>query len=269
MPSKAKSFEGFQFQSQRTGKKGLAFKGRKEKDERVPGWLGPVVRLLCREMETRGAVPHVLAGVESILTLPVPGGEKGMEREVEGKVLALVAAVWFLVVVRLRGVEGQGVETMRRKDRVREVLAGARGDEGVRERVEAGVGGGQDVWAGWDGGVLERDVNSWRKEIVGKGWRDLDWFVNVGEGVGVDGPGDVEDELGADPDVDVVMGENGAVEESGGRRARPGTMIQDMYCVTTEKREAFNEWKDMMLAHITELIADGYMERDDVGVAAA
>ena len=57
-----------------------------------------------------------------------------------------------------------------------------------------------------------------RKEIVGKGWRDLDWFVNVGEGVGVDGPGDVEDELGADPDVDVVMGENGAVEESGGRR---------------------------------------------------
>ena len=69
--------------------------------------------------------------------------------------------------------------------------------------------------------------------------------------------------------LDVVMGENGAVEESGGRRARPGTMIQDMYCVTTEKREAFNEWKDMMLAHITELIADGYMERDDVGVAAA
>ncbi|PVH84174.1 hypothetical protein DL98DRAFT_569170 [Cadophora sp. DSE1049] len=259
-PSKAKSFEGFQ--SQRTGKKGLLFKGRAEKDSRVPRWLGPVVRLLCREMETRAAVPHILAGVESILCLPCPGGERGKEREMEGKLLALVAAVWFLVVVRLRGTEGQGVETMARKNRVREVLGGARADEGVLERV----GEGEDAWAGWEDEGLERDVNSWRKEIVGKGWRELDWFVNVGDGVGVDGPGDVEDEAGTDTDVE--MGENEAVAESAGRRARPGTMIQDMYCVTREKRDVFNEWKDVMLAHITELMADGYIERDNVGVDA-
>ncbi|KAH7346547.1 origin recognition complex, subunit 6 [Rhexocercosporidium sp. MPI-PUGE-AT-0058] len=258
-PSKGKSFEGFQ--SQRTAKRGLAVKGREERDARVPRWLGPVVRLLCREMGTRGAVPHVLAGVESILCLPCPyaGGGKGME----GKLQALVGAVWFLVVVRLRGVERQGLETMARKDRVREVLGGARGDEGVLERV----GSGEEAWVGWEETVLERDVNSWRKEIVGKGWRELDWFTNIGEGVGVEGEGGEDADADADPDADVVMGEGGELLESAGRRARPGTMIQEQYCITREKREAFIEWKEMMLAHIEEVMADGYLERDDAKVA--
>ncbi|KAH6713791.1 origin recognition complex, subunit 6 [Leptodontidium sp. MPI-SDFR-AT-0119] len=257
-PSKGKSFEGFQ--SQRTAKRGLLVKGREERDGRVPRWLGPVVRLLCGEMGTRGAVPHVLAGVESILCLPCPHpkGDKGMQ----GKLPALVAAVWFLVVVRMRGVDGQGVETMARKDRVREVLGGAGGDEGVLERV----GSGEEAWMGWEEVVFERDVNSWRKEIVGKGWKELDWFTNIGDGVGVEGEGG--EDADADPDADVEMGENGEVIESAGRRARPGTMIQEQYCVTREKREAFIEWKEMMLAHIEEVMADGYMERDDAEVNA-
>ncbi|KAL2069672.1 hypothetical protein VTL71DRAFT_14351 [Oculimacula yallundae] len=257
-PSKAQSFE--HFQSQRTAKRGLVFKGRKEKDERVPRWLGPVVRLLCARMETRGAVPHVLAGVESILCLPCPGGEMGKGREVEGRLQALVAAMWFLVVVRLRGVEGQGIESMVRKNLVREVLAGAREDEGVKEKV----GSDEGAWIGWEEKVLEKDVNSWRKEIVGKGWRDLDWFKNVGEGVGVDGDGGED----RDEDGDVQMGENEEDVEFSGRRARPGTMIQEQYCVTREKREVYIEWRDMMLAHIEGLMADGYMERDDAEIDA-
>lgn len=243
-------------------KRKLVFKGREEKDKRVPKWLGPVVRLLCKEMETRAAVPHVLAGVESILCLPCPGGEKGNEREMEGKLQALVAAVWFLVVVRLRGVEGQGFETMKRKNRVREVLAGARGNEGVVERVESD----EEVWLGWEEEVLERDVNSWRKEIVHKGWRELDWFTNVGDGVGVEGDADTGED--ADADADIVMGENESAVESAGGRARLGTMIQEQYCVTREKREAFIEWKEMMLAYIEEVMADGYMDRDAAEVDA-
>lgn len=180
----------------------------------------------------------------------------------EGKLQALVAAVWFLVVVRLRGVEGQGFETMKRKNRVREVLAGARGNEGVVERVESD----EEVWLGWEEEVLERDVNSWRKEIVHKGWRELDWFTNVGDGVGVEGDADTGED--ADADADIVMGENESAVESAGGRARLGTMIQEQYCVTREKREAFIEWKEMMLAYIEEVMADGYMDRDAAEVDA-
>ncbi|CZS92814.1 uncharacterized protein RAG0_03314 [Rhynchosporium agropyri] len=257
-PSKAKSFENFR--SQRTAKRGLVFKGRQEKDDRVPRWLGPVVRLLCREMETRGAVPHVLAGVESVLCLPCPGGES----EMKGRVPALVAAVWFLVVVRMRGPERQGMETMKRKNMVREVLAAARTDEGVMEKM----GDEEGAWMGWEDTVAEKDVNSWRKEIVGKGWRELDWFTNIGEGVGVETDGDGDAGEDGDEGKDVQMGENQEGVEISGRRARPGTMIQEQYCVTIERREAYIEWRDNILEHIEKLMARGYMERDDAEIGA-
>lgn len=253
-PSKEKSFEGFK--TQRTGKKGLLYAGRKERDERVPGWVAPVVRLLCREMGTGRAVPHILAGVESVLCLPCPNGEKG-ERE-GGRVCALVAAVWFFVVVKMRGKERQGVENLQRKKRVREVLAGARTDEGVCGKV----GIGDENWVGWEEDVQERDVNKWRKEIVGKGWREMDWWENIEEGCGVEGEGgemDVDEE--EDEESTGGEGEGEMVVQRGG--GKPSTMIQQQFCVTEEKRVEYKLWKEAMLAKIEELIADGYMERDD------
>ncbi|OWP02036.1 hypothetical protein B2J93_1508 [Marssonina coronariae] len=241
-PSKEKSLEGFQ--SQRSAKKGLLFSGEQARDAKVPRWVAPVVRLLCREMQTRRAVPHILAGVESILCLPCPEGERG----VEGKIPALVAMVWFFVVVRMRGPRGQALEGVKRTERVRDVLRGAKDDERVLERV----GGDEAAWAGWEA-VEPRDVNAWRKEIANKGWKDLDWYRNIGEGVGVDGDEEAEDEEMPDGDADeVVLPEKG--------RMRAGTMIQEQFRVTRARRLEYEEWKSALLAKISEMSADGYTE---------
>ncbi|PBP25705.1 Origin recognition complex subunit 6 (ORC6) [Diplocarpon rosae] len=217
-PSKEKSLEGFQ--SQRSAKKGLLFSGKEARDEKVPRWVAPVVRLLCREMQTRRAVPHILAGVESILCLPCPAGQ----REMEGKIPALVAMVWFFVVIRMRGQGGQAYEGVKRTERVRDVLRGAKDDEGVLERV----GEDDGAWAGWEA-VEQRHVNAWRKEIASKGWKDLDWYRNIAEGVDVDGDEDAGDEEMPDASsAEVALPEKA--------RMRTGTMIQEQFCVTPAKR---------------------------------
>ncbi|PBP23236.1 Origin recognition complex subunit 6 (ORC6) [Diplocarpon rosae] len=223
---------------------------RREDAEKVPRWVAPVVRLLCREMQTRRAVPHILAGVESILCLPCPAGE----REIEGKIPALVAMVWFFVVIRMRGQGGQAFEGVKRTERVREVLRVAKDNESVLERV----GEDEGAWAGWEV-VEQRDVNAWRKEIASKGWKDLDWYRNIGEGEGVDGDEDAGDEEmpGASSD-EVVLPEKG--------RMRTGTMIQEQFRVTPAKRLEYEEWKSAMLAKISKMLADGHEEKDPAEV---
>lgn len=238
-PSKAASFADFQ--SQRSAKRGLLFAGRTNKEEKVPRWVGPVVRLLCREMETRRAVPHVLAGVESILCLPCPAGKRG----IEGKLPALVAMVWFFVVVRMRGKEGRAVEGTKRTERVREILARAKDDEQVRDRV----GDGEGAWTGWEE-VEQRDVNAWRGEIVGNGWREMDWWTNIEEGIGVDGGEEDGDEEMLDVDVNRnFVGEVG--------RRKPRTMIQEQFYVTDAKRADFRAWKETLIAKIAEISQEG------------
>ncbi|KAN0119929.1 Origin recognition complex, subunit 6 [Hyaloscypha variabilis] len=251
-PGKEKSFESFR--KNRAEKKGLKYTSNKEKDERVPRWVGPVVRLLCREMNTPRAVPHLLAGVESVLCLPCPSDPNGEnEKGMEGKIPALIAALWFFVVMRMRGKEGQVKENMARKKMVIVVLARAKEDESVRERV----GEEEEDWEGWEE-VVEKDVNSWRKEIVVKEWKKMDWFENIVEGCGVDGetPSDTDDNDDDDDDMSEEV-------ESDFRRAAPGSMIQGKYIVTSRKKKEYEEWRDMMLAKIDEMIEDGIL---DVGM---
>ncbi|KAJ5051787.1 uncharacterized protein L3040_001558 [Drepanopeziza brunnea f. sp. 'multigermtubi'] len=245
-PSRAQSLSGFQ--SQRSAKRGLLFPARRDKEGKVPKWVGPVVRLLCREMGTRKAVPHVLAGVESILCLPCPKGEGA----VEGKVPALVAMVWFFVVLKMRGPEGRAVEGVKRTERVREVLRGAREDGEVRARL----GERDEAWTGWEE-VKQKDVNAWRGEIVEKGWRELDWWTNIEEGVGVDGEEEHEheDEEMLDLGVEVVR-------EIG--RTKPRTMIQEQFCVNDAKRAEFQAWKEALLVRIAGISKDpGLTGNDD------
>jgi origin recognition complex subunit 6 len=169
----------------------------------------------------------------------------------QGKIPALIAALWFFVVVKMRGKEAQGKENLGRKKMVRDVLLRAQGDEGVRERV----GEEEGAWEGWEE-VVEKDVNAWRREIVDKGWREMDWFKNIVEGCGVDG--DDESDQDESDDDDVVM-----IEETGkdSRRAATGSMIQEKYnYLSLAKRKEFEDWKGIMLAKIQDLIDEGAMD---------
>jgi origin recognition complex subunit 6 len=239
-PSRAKSLEGFR-KNHRTPKKGLQFSASKDKEEKIPRWVAPSIRLLCRELETPKAVPHVLAGVESILTLPPPDGSDGAKAD---KLVGLIAAVWFFVVIRLRGESQQGKENLQRKKLARDVLAKAREDRDVLTRA----GTDENDWAGWEA-VEERDVNNWRKEIVAKGWRQMDWFENIAEGSGVEGIVNVElTESEDDSEGDYVPER---------RRGRPGTMHQDKYdYLSATKQREYENWRLEMLSKIEGLLAE-------------
>jgi origin recognition complex subunit 6 len=192
-----------------------------------------------------------LAGVETVLCLPLLEGNGEEGKRLKGKIPALISAIWFFVVVKMRGKENQGRETLARKKLAREILAGAREDTGIIERV----GKEEESWRGYEAAVDERDVNAWRKEIVTRGWKMMDWFENIDEGCGVDGvpaasESDVEEEM-----VEMV--------EMVGKEARVGggTMIQEKFNYLSEvKRREFEEWKMGMMVRIDELIAEGIMD---------
>lgn len=132
---------------------------------------------------------------------------------------------------------------------VRDVLCGANLDEGVRSRV----GEEEGAWEGWEE-VVDKDVASWRKEIVGREWREMDWFGNIVEGCGVDG--EVESELDESGDDDLLIEETGKEV----RRAATGSMIQEKYnYLSPAKMKEYAEWRATMLAKIDEMIADGIM----------
>jgi origin recognition complex subunit 6 len=199
----------------------------------------------------------LLAGVESVICLPCPSdpnGEGG--KGVEGKIPALIAALWFFVVVKMRGKEGQGKENIQRKKMARDVLAGAQGDEWVREKV----GEEEGAWEGWEQ-VVDKDVNTWRMEIVEKGWREMDWFRNIVEGCGVDGDGESDDDGSNDEDDDIIE-----EIENGVRRPAVGSMIQEKYnYLSLAKRKEYAAWEGMMLAKIRKMIADGGIDTEMEG----
>lgn len=185
-------------------------------------------------------MPHVLAGVESILTLPPPAGGNV---QVDGKLPALIAAVWFFVVTRMRGPSQQGVENMVRKTKVREVLAAAREDDLVLRKV----GEEEDSWKGWERDIRERDVNDWRKEILRASWKEGDWYRNIDEGAGVDG------------EMEEIDEEMGKEEERKERK-----VLRDRYDYLSEaNRQEFAQWKSVVFAKIDDLIKGGTL--DDSG----
>lgn len=108
-------------------------------------------------------------------------------------------------------------------------------------------------WEKWEDFVV-KDINEWVKEIDEKGWRQLDWFLNIETGAGVAGGerkiGDVigdEEEGGGDV----------RIPGKGGLRARLGTMFQDRVdYLSEENREDYRVWKEGILKRIEEIEAE-------------
>jgi origin recognition complex subunit 6 len=199
-----------------------------------------------------------MAGVESVLTLPPPGTEYSIDTpRLEGKIPALIAAIWFFVAVRMRGRAEQGKETSLRKKLARESLINARSNPIVVGKV----GDEEENWKAWEE-VDEKDVNAWRKEIVGRGWREMDWFANVQEGVGVElEDGDVE-EGGSDEDMD-MGGKDG--QERGQRGNGQGKVVLDKYDYLSEaKQRDYQEWRTALLAEVHGLLEEAINEESDV-----
>jgi len=227
----------------------LQYGGSKEKDERVPKWIPPVVRMLCTELETRKAIPHVLAGVESVLCLPPPqiedGQEKGKEKKMEGKIPALIAAVWFWVLGRLTGKDTNGEEYKKRRQMVMDVLATVEDSKWVAERV----GEDEEDWEGWEV-VRSKDIQGWVIELKEKAWLEMDWYENIVEDADVDGVGEGEDD---------DLESSRTFEELS--RAGLGTMKLDKFDYLTErKRMEYEVWKRKMLRMIDELVEEGVLD---------
>lgn len=159
------------------------------------------VRRLCAALEAPAAPPHVLAGVSSILTLPLPGlggtADEGPRKR--DKIAVLIIAVFLFVATRLVGRETSGGEYSRRKE------------VGIQALRGVGGGGGEDGEEEIEG----RDVDGWVREIGARGWQTLDWFANVREGSGLGlGPGGEEEEQEEEGSVDEGGGESGVVGET-------------------------------------------------------
>ncbi|RDL37250.1 uncharacterized protein BP5553_04683 [Venustampulla echinocandica] len=231
------------FSKNRVPKSGLQYGNEKQRDERVPKWVPPVVRKLCAEMDTQTAIPHVLAGVESILCLP-------LAKRSGTKLPALVAAVWFFVIQELTGKNISKREFTQRRTRVLEVFSSLREDEEIIEKI----GDGEEVWGSWED-VGFADVQAWIVEVTQGDWLEMDWFVNIGSS-GDDG--DAMDVDGEEEDQDID-------DMSAPRRNQMGMgrMMQDEYdYLSAENQEEYAEWREIMLSTIDDLIKEGIMNMD-------
>jgi origin recognition complex subunit 6 len=251
-PAKEKSLEGFR--SNRTPKRGLKYASNKEKGK-LPKWVGPAIRKICTEFDAGKAVPHVWAGVESVLYLPCPkdmdGDENMQEGKMEGKLPALVAAVWFYAVTRMTGKETNKKDLFEWKKGVLRILRGLKEDEVMLAKV----GDEEESWESWEH-VSMTNLNNWISEIIEKGWSEMDWYTNIEAGSGASGRVDVEDEDEDEEDEEVM-------ERSSKRvlRAGLGTMMQPKFdYLSDEKRDEYAVWKEAMLAKIDDLVTRGIMD---------
>lgn len=212
----------------------------------MPKWLPPVVRKLCREMDTRTAIPHVLAGVESILCLPPTSRS-------ETKLPALVVAVWFFVLQELTGKNTSSREFTERRKRVLEIFASVKEDEDI----VAKIGDGEDAWKGWEV-VGSADVQAWIVEVTNGDWLEMDWFVNIGSVDDHEDSMDVDGEERGDEDY-------ADLKVPKGDQMGMGRMMQDEYdYLSAENQEQYGKWREAMLSTIDDLIKEGIMDMDPV-----
>jgi origin recognition complex subunit 6 len=248
-PSKDKSFEGFR--TNRTPRPGLKYAGMK--NVLLPRWVGPAIRTVCKEMDTGNAVPHVFAGVETLLFLLPP---QAGEQKLEGKIAALIAAVWFYVTVKMEAAPTDDQAFRQRRKRVFGILKGLKGDEAVNAKV----GEGEEAWEGWDV-VTVKDVDAWLLEITEKGWLRMEWYGNVEDGGGVSG--DVPDEEEDHDEEDEQIKRVQKRKKEWGKNVGRGSMKQDEFdYLSEEKKHAHAVWKEAMLAIIDKQIASGILHHD-------
>ena len=220
----------------------------------MPKWVGPAIRKICVEFDTGRAVPHVWAGVESVLFLPCPvdGTRKGKGEKMEGKLAALVATIWLFVVAALESKKTSKQELFEDKKRLLGVLKGLKGDEGLAKRV------GEEGWEGWedlDGigmKIWMAQIDDWINFVITGGWLEMEWRTNIAAASGASGRMEENDELERDEEDEEPERESKRM-----RRIGLGTMMQAKFdYLSDEKREAYAIWKENMLARIDALTAD-------------
>lgn len=207
-------------------------------------------------MGAPAAIPSVLAGVTSCLTLPSPipteRGKHGKEGEQDEifKTPALIAAVYFFVRTRLLGREVDGKSYSAEKRGVLDILESARKDEEMKAGIAAKTKGKEAEWEDWSA-VKSKDVDTWLMKISTKGWLELDWFQNVvlGSGLGVNGDVVVDDEADKEGQEEGRERDGKDVLQAG-----LGTMMQDRVDYLSErKRQDYKLWKEGIMARIEEL----------------
>ena len=126
----------------------------------LPEWTMPVIRRFCSALKAPTSVPHVFAGVSSILTLQPSIPSASLK---EDKIPALIVAVFLFVETRLLGRDLNKDDLTREKAHALQILKSVDLFKDSREIV--GIG----------------DINDWVEEIEEKNWTSLDWFSNVGQ----------------------------------------------------------------------------------------
>lgn len=218
---------------------------RKDNEAFTFKWVGPLIRLLCKNMNTRRATAHVIAGVESILCLPRPKQLKGPSIDMSIlKLPALIASVWLLVVAKLQGQENFWHENQERSNMVQAFFEQVRENQVLREKI----GCAEENWIGWEN-ITEDDLKAWKEEIIAKEWQEMDWWRNIDAGTGV--------EVIVEEDEDELQDQdNHEISDNMGQKNLKLPKVIDKYdYLCEERRQEYSEWKSRILVRIEEMLA--------------
>ncbi|KAG9239169.1 origin recognition complex, subunit 6 [Amylocarpus encephaloides] len=245
-PSKAAALDPFR--KNRTPKSGLRYASNAERDARIPKWLRPVIRKLCTDLSMKPLIPHVLAGVESILCLPhsIPRKSgRSLDFQIGEKVPALVIAVYFFVCQAAARADYTQEEFGEMKRDLLDRFKDMRRDEGLLARI----GEEEGDWKGWEK-VDAEDVVVWVKLVNMRGYDQMDWHTNISLAEG-------------DGDSDAAIDEVDIPEGKSATRRGLGKMMHDEYdYLGPEKRAEYKRWEERIKAEIAAMLDDGVEHMD-------
>ncbi|EPE25641.1 hypothetical protein GLAREA_01553 [Glarea lozoyensis ATCC 20868] len=249
-PSKASSHDTPR--KNRTSKPGLKYASNADLDSSIPRWLAPVIRKMCTAMGTKEVIPHVMAGVESMLRLP-----KVVSLEPDESVLqpghktpALIAATWFFVLQKFRDKSITGAEFRDQRTKILDIFKHIKEDAGIAAKI----GGDDDkFWEGWED-IRPLDIQSWIEVATKRDYLEMDWLTNIAN--------EDEDENGEGlngySNIGVSNNTSGLAE-----RMHIGRRMQDEYdYLSPENRAEYQRWKDSILAQIGDPVDDGVIDMD-------
>ncbi|KAI9840830.1 MAG: hypothetical protein M1838_003889 [Thelocarpon superellum] len=211
----------------------------------VPPWIMPTIRHMCTSLGAPAAPPHVLAGVTSILTLPVPFLANNLKTSIAqqtDKLPALLIAVYSYVSAKLRDEQATAREFTRLRQEAMQILR----DYDRSSEYEA---------------ITAADVDAWMREIYDRGWTRLDWFENIDEGSGLALPArlDATNDSGDDEEDGIRKrrrtSRNHPVSSSITTGSNLGTMMQSQIDYLSEARRLeYDEWEKDILEQAKRLI---------------
>lgn len=138
----------------------------------IPSWISALVQRLCTDIFPPNAAPHVIAGVETVLTNEashLPNDARLPVKRKKDKLPALVIAMCFFIMIRVTGRKGGPAECREKERQAVEVVNRSRsdGDGWGREDQEA---------------IQVQDIDAWMVEIKSRGWLRMEWFEKIPDG---------------------------------------------------------------------------------------